>query len=68
VKPLTGVPNRRELLREARRLGWRVEPVPSTGEVRVWPPGGNFVTLNNRRKQGTRALIGLLRKAERSRK
>lgn len=60
---LDGVPNRVELLREAGRLGCVVEPVRRTGEVRVLPPdGGPPLMLNNRRKEGTRVLVLLLRR------
>ena len=63
MKPLSlsGIPNRRDLLREAERLGCLVETVERKGEVRVTGPYGTRVNLNNRRKDGTRALITMLR-------
>ena len=57
---LSGMPNREQLIAEARRRGMRVEMVRGTGEVRITGKGG-FVTINNRRKQGTRALVKLLK-------
>lgn len=65
---LSGTPNLRDLLVEARRLGLVVGTVPRTGEVRVVAPWGRMVTLNNRRKDGARALIVLLREAQRREK
>lgn len=62
MKPLnlSGIPNRRDLLREAERLGCTIERV-NGGEVRVTGPQGTRINLNNRRKDGTRALITMLR-------
>ena len=59
---LSGVPNRQQLLREAKRLGCTVAVVGRTGEIRVTHQARAIpVTLNNRRKSGTRALIVYLR-------
>lgn len=62
MKPLnlSGIPNRKDLLREAERLGCTIEYVIG-GEVRVTGPYGTRLNLNNRRKDGNRALIIMLR-------
>lgn len=60
---LAGNPNRVQLLAEARRLGYTVSPVDRTGEVDVIAPHGR-ARLNNRRKDGTRALIAILRRGQ----
>lgn len=62
---LSGNPNLRDLLREARRLGCHVEPVRRTGETDVQAPdGGPPVRVNVRRKDGSKALVGLLRRVQ----
>jgi len=61
---LSGVPNLIDLLAEAKRLGLRVDIVRRTGEIRV-VAGWGSATCNNRRKDGNRALIGLLREGQR---
>lgn len=62
---LAGMPNREQLLDEARRLGCRVVPVERTGEVRVSHPIALApLTLNNRRKDGNVALRSLLRRLQ----
>lgn len=58
---LSGIPNRKDLLKEALRLGCTVETVERKGEVRVTGPFGTRINLNNRRKDGNRALIVMLR-------
>jgi len=62
-----GVPNLRELLAMAQRLGLRVEPVRRTGEVRVYGSDGTRATCNVRRKDGNRKLLSIIRKAEKER-
>ncbi len=51
---------------EAARLGIIVRRVPRTGEVRFLDPDGEEppVTVNNRRKDGTREVERLIRKRE----
>jgi hypothetical protein len=61
---LSGVPNLIDLLAEAKRLGLRVDLVTRTGEVRITAAWG-MVKCNNRRKDGNRALIVLLREGQR---
>lgn len=61
---LSGVPNLIDLLAEARRLGLKVDTVNRTGEIRITAPWG-MVKCNNRRKDGNRALIVLLREGQR---
>ncbi|HXG26528.1 MAG TPA: hypothetical protein VNL94_06725 [Candidatus Binatia bacterium] len=51
-----GVPSLRAQLAEARRVGCRVEAVRRTGEVRVWDGCCPPLTINNRRRDGTREL------------
>lgn len=60
---LDGIPNRKDLLREARRLGCMVETL-NGGECRVTAPDGERVNINNRRKDGNRALIAMLRRLQ----
>lgn len=57
-----GVPNRKVLLREAERLG-AIVTYGNGGEVRVESDLGR-VNLSNRRKDGTHALIALVRKLQ----
>lgn len=58
------VRSRRDQIAEARRLGLIVQPVRRTGEIRFLDPaGGSSVRLNNRRKDGTRAVEAMLAKA-----
>lgn len=55
------VKSRKAQLAEARRLGLIVEPVRRTGEIRIKPPdGGPSVRINNRRTDGTRAVMRML--------
>lgn len=56
---LSGMPNRRALLAEARRLGFQVT-FGNGGEVRIISPFGR-VNMNNRRKEGSEALRRLIR-------
>lgn len=58
---LDGVPNRKVLLRAAEKLGCKVT-AGNGGEVRVESPSGERVNLNNRRKDGTRALLLMLKR------
>lgn len=53
---MSGVPSLRDQLALARRLGCRVETVRRTGEVRVYDGCCPPVTVNNRRKDGTREV------------
>jgi hypothetical protein len=59
------VPNRRDALAEARRLGCTVS-YGNGGEYRVVAPDGSRVNGNNRRKDASRALIGLLLRLSRA--
>lgn len=63
---MNGNPNLREALDLARRLGYRVEGVRRTGEVKVRLPGlGAAVVCNGRRKDTPRVLIRALRRLDR---
>jgi hypothetical protein len=49
--------SRKNQIAEARRLGIRVEPVRRTGEILfIGPEGEPPVTMNNRRKDGSKAV------------
>lgn len=61
---LSGNLNLREALALAKRLGGEVEEVRRTGEVRV-SLAGMTVKHNARRKDASRALVQMLRKAQR---
>lgn len=61
---LSGTPNLRDLMTEASRLGCDVSPRYGTGEVRVIAPSGERLNLNSRRKDGTRAIIRVLRRLQ----
>jgi hypothetical protein len=61
---LTGMPSRKDLIDEALRLGCRVVDLPSTGEAAVILPDGSRVRFNNRRKDGTKALLTPLRRLQ----
>jgi hypothetical protein len=60
-RDLSGMPNQNELLAEARRIGWIVQPIPNSGERLVITPYGRL-RLNARRKEGVRALRNSLRR------
>lgn len=53
---MSGVPSLRDQLAEARRLGCKVVKVRRTGEVRVYDGCCPPVTINARRKDGTREV------------
>ena len=55
-------PSLRTALAEARRLGCLVEHVRRTGEIRVCH-GGDAVVVNHRRKDASKRLLVLLRRA-----
>jgi hypothetical protein len=58
-----GVPTLRAAIARVKAAGGTVEPVTRTGEVLIiW--GGTRIRHNNRRKDASRALIGLLRKID----
>jgi hypothetical protein len=59
-----GIPSLRDALRRAQALGGQVCLPRGTGEVKVRFPGLGTVTHNNRRKDASRALCVLLRRAE----
>lgn len=61
---LSGNLNLREALALAKRLGGDVEEVRRTGEVRI-VLAGMTVKHNARRKDANRALVQMLRKAQR---
>jgi hypothetical protein len=61
---LSGNPNLRDLLSEAHRQGLEVYIAKRTGEVKVRAEWAH-VTCNNRRKDGARALVVLLREGQR---
>ena len=57
------VPNRRQALRMARRLGCTVRHVRKTGEVDVIDPRtGRRCRISNARKDSCRALLVLLKR------
>ncbi len=59
-----GTPNLRDVLRRARELGGTVRWPRGTGEVKVEFAGIGSVKHNARRKDASRALQVLVRKAE----
>jgi hypothetical protein len=59
-----GIPSLREALRRARDLGAEVKDCRRTGEVRVRFAGIGAVKHNARRKDASRALCLLLRRAQ----
>jgi len=62
-----GTPNLKDALRHARDLGAVITYPRGTGEVKVEFQGLGSVRCNNRRKDASRALIVLIRTAERRR-
>lgn len=58
------VPTLRAALAYARDLGLQVTLVHRTGEVRVTRADGYHVTVNNRRTDASRALLVLIRSAD----
>lgn len=64
IRDCGGVMSLRAALRRARELGASVTNNPGTGELRVRFPGIGSVNHNARRKDASRALLFLIRKAE----
>jgi len=60
--------NLREALREAERLGCRVEEARGTGEIVVSHPQFGRTRVNRRKKNTPAKLVTLLRRAEGSTK
>jgi len=62
---LSGTPNMRPLLTEAKRLGCSVAPVDRKGELRITHPSmPDRLNVNARRKSGTRVLVSMLRRLQ----